>query len=104
MTSALHVTNIEQGLGIMPFRSAARRKSELYSIGEPDVKDPEKAGNLSILLHRLLLGAAPGDVRLYPGLSRGVGCSAEGEYEPESATAGEQARKNLRRCGAALRI
>ena len=38
---------------------------------------PKRVGCLPVLLHRLLLGAAPGDAGLHPGLAAGIDGRAE---------------------------
>ena len=78
-TVYFHVTNLEQDWDVPHgFAVTGANNSELLVMpGETRTIDwvPERVGRLPVLLHRLLLGAAPGDAGLRPGVAaRGRAC------------------------------
>ena len=90
----VHVTNIEQ-TGDMIHGFGVNRAQHQHGDGSgrnEDVPDQaDQAGRVSVLLHELLLGAAPGDA----GLSGGEQCGPAfaGAVLPEAAPAAAPARR-----------
>ena len=75
-TVYFHVTNLEQDWDVPHgFAVIGAHNSELLVMpGQTRtlVWVPERGRRLPVLLHRLLLGAAPGDAGIHPGVAEGV--------------------------------
>ena len=85
-----HVTNLEQDWDILHgFAVLGMNNAELLlhagRDAHPDV-GPAVAGCLSVLLHRLLFGAAPGDAGVYPGSAPGAGVPLKANTSAKAKT------------------
>ncbi len=71
-----HVTNLEQDWDVPHgFAVLGANNAELLMMpGQTRtlVWVPQRIGDLPLLLHRLLLGAAPGDAGVHPGVAEGI--------------------------------
>ena len=85
-TVYFHVTNLEQDWDVPHgFAVLGANNAELLMMpGQTRtlIWVPQRVGCLPLLLHRLLLGAAPGDAGLHPGVAQGLEGGAQVE-QPE---------------------
>ena len=95
-----HVTNLEQDWDVPHgFAVLGANNSELLLMpGQTRtlVWVPSRVGRVPVLLHRLLLGAAPGDAGLHPGVAQGFDGGAQVE-QPELQAAEHERRHEARR-------
>ena len=94
-----HITNLEQDWDVPHgFAVLGANNSELLIMpGQTRtlVWVPQPGGRVPVLLHRLLLGAAPGDAGLHPGVAQGLGGGAQVE-QPELHEAASMRRASTR--------
>ena len=91
-TVYFHVTNIEQDWDILHgFAVLGDEHVGADPAAGRDAHaqvDPARRRRLPVLLHRLLLGAAPGDAGLRPRVAGGIERGAHGEHRAEGAERG----------------